>query len=152
MVSFKIKWMDLFIGALSLVLLAGTFALSASFPEPHDAQLGAAVFPRITSALLAVFGVYIAIAALRKRSDASLRIGNAKQVFLALASLLLYGLFLKRVGFVILTPFFIAAILAIMKYSRAIVIALTSILSTAGIYLIFKILLSVPLPEGLLGY
>jgi len=152
MVSFKTKWLDLFIGAASIVIVVATYMMSASFPEPHEAQLGAAVFPRIVSALLVVFGVFIAVTALRRKGEARVRIGNAKQVFLSLAALLLYGIFLKKAGFLILTPFFIAAVLAIIKYSRAIVIALTSILSTAAIYIIFKMLLAVPLPEGLLGF
>lgn len=151
-VSFKVKWLDLFLGILSIVLLVIVFVLSASFPEPHEAQLGAAVFPRIIALVLAVVGVYILVRAMGKKSNAAVDINNAQKVFLTFFILLLYGLFLKKVGFVILTPVFIAALLFLMKFSNVVTNLLTSILTTAGIYLIFKVLLSVPLPEGILGF
>jgi len=152
MVSFKVRWLDLFLGILSVVLLVGVFVLSASFPEPHEAQLGAAVFPRIIALILAVVGVYISFRALKKRSDAAVDINNAKKVFISFFILLLYGLFLKKVGFIILTPIFIAVLFFLMKFSNVVINLLTSILTTAGIYVIFKVLLSVPLPEGILGF
>ncbi len=79
-------------------------------------------------------------------------IENAKMVFFTFFILLLYGLLVKKAGFLILTPVFIAVLLNIMKYSTIIINLLTSILTTAGIYLVFKIFLSVPLPEGILGF
>lgn len=151
-VSFKVKWLDLFLGILSIVLLTIVFVLSASFPKPHEAQLGAAVFPRIVALVLAVVGVYILVRAMGKKSDAAVDINNAQKVLLTFFILLLYGLFLKKVGFVILTPVFIAALLFLMKFSNVVTNLLTSILTTAGIYIIFKVLLSVPLPEGILGF
>jgi hypothetical protein len=152
MVSFKVRWLDLLLGILSIVLLVGVFVLSASFPKPHEAQLGAAVFPRIVALILAVVGVYIAFRALEKKSNATVDINNAKKVFLSFLILLLYGLFLKKVGFIILTPIFIVALFALMKFSNIVINLLTSILTTAGIYIVFRILLSVPLPEGILGF
>jgi hypothetical protein len=152
MVSFKVRWLDLFLGILSVALLVAVFALSASFPEPHEAQLGAAVFPRIVAILLAVVGVYISFRALEKKSGAAIDINNAKKVFFSFLILLLYGLFLKKVGFIILTPVFIAALLFLMKFSNVVINLLTSILTTAGMYVIFRVLLSVPLPEGILRF
>ncbi|HBE46349.1 conserved membrane hypothetical protein [uncultured spirochete] len=152
MVSFKVKWLDLFLGLIGIALLIGVYILSESFPEPHEAQLGASVFPRIVSALLAVVGIFIALQSLKKKSNAELHIENAKMVFFTFFILLLYGLLVKKAGFLILTPVFIAVLLNIMKYSTIIINLLTSILTTAGIYLVFKIFLSVPLPEGILGF
>jgi CDP-diglyceride synthetase len=152
MISFKVRWLDLFLGILSVALLVVIFALSASFPKPHEGQLGAAIFPRIIALLLAIVGIYISYQAIRRKSSAKVDINSTEKVFLSFLILLLYGLFLKKVGFVILTPVFIAVLLVLMKFSNIMINILTSILTTAGIYIIFKILLSVPLPEGILGF
>ncbi len=152
MISFKVRWLDLFLGILSIVLLFIVFILSASFPEPHEAQLGAAVFPRIVVLVLAVVGVYIFAQAMGKKNNATVDINNAQKVILSFFILLLYGLFLKKIGFIILTPIFIAVLLFLMRFSNVVINLLTSMLTTAGIYIIFKILLSVPLPEGILRF
>lgn len=152
MVSFKAKWLDLLLGIVSIVLLLGVFIISADFPKPHVAQLGASVFPRIIVVILAIVGIYISFQAFGDRTLPKVEIKNAAKVVLSFFILLFYGLFLKSVGFLILTPVFIAALLYLMKFSNVLIDILTSILTTAGIYVIFKILLSVPLPEGLLGF
>jgi Tripartite tricarboxylate transporter TctB family. len=90
MVSFKVKWLDLFLGLIGIALLIGVYILSESFPEPHEDQLGASVFPRIVSALLAVVGIFIALQSLKKKSNAELHIENAKMVFLLFYSFALW--------------------------------------------------------------
>lgn len=152
MVSFKERWLDLFLGVLSIVLLVGVFIMSATFPEPHVAQLGASVFPRIIAVILAVVGIYISVSSLNKKTQRNIGISNASKVFISFLILLLYGLLLKKIGFIILTPVFIAALLFLMRFSSLVVDLLTSVLTTAGIYIVFKVLLSVPLPEGILGF
>jgi putative tricarboxylic transport membrane protein len=152
MVSFKVKWLDLILSLFSIVMFVGVFVLSASFPEPHEAQLGASVFPRIIAIILAVVSIYIAFSSMKKKTQATVKIDNATKVFISFLILLLYGLFLKKVGFIILTPIFIAALLFLMRFSSVLINILTSILTTAGIYIVFKVLLSVPLPEGILGF
>ncbi len=150
MVTVRTKWIDLGVGIASVAMALGVFVLSAGFPEPHDAQLGAAVFPRIVAVALAVFGCSIALRALAGRTTGVVTIANAARVSASFAVLLAYGLLLKRVGFLVLTPLFIASVLGIMRFSRPLRIALVSILSTACIYVLFRLLLSVPLPEGIL--
>lgn len=152
MFSFKIRWLDFFIGILGIALFAAVFIFSASFPAPHQAQLGAAVFPRIVVILLAVEALYIALKSFKKTASGSLEIQNASKVALAFITLLAYGLLLKKVGFVILTPIFITLLLMMMKFSRTLINIITALVTTGAIYVVFKLLLSVPLPEGILGF
>ncbi len=152
MFSLKIRWLDLLIGILGAALLLIVFIVSASFPAPHQAQLGASVFPRIIVILLAVIALYIAFTSFRKTSTDSIEIHNASKVALSFILLFAYGLLLKKIGFVILTPIFITLLLVLMKFSRILLNVIAALVTTGAIYVVFRLFLSVPLPEGILGF
>jgi len=153
----RTAFVDIAVGAVAIALLVAVVVLSERFPLPHRFQLGAAVFPRTVAALLALVGGMIAltriVAALRKAGAATtdyVVIESPGQVFAALGALVLYGMFLRPLGFLIVTPLFLLFMLRLLGVRSWIAVVLIAALSTAGIWIVFDMLLGVPLPNGLL--
>jgi hypothetical protein len=139
--------------AIALVSLGFAFYIfieSAGFPRPHESQLGAAVFPRILAVLLFCFGGLIV---LNGRADQDhLEINNLGQVLLSLGILVVYGFVLKTIGFLLATPPFIAALLFVLRVRKTTYLLSAAFGATIVIYGVFRVLLAVPLPEGILGF
>jgi len=153
----RTAFVDIAVGFAAIALLVAVVVLSERFPLPHRFQLGAAVFPRIVAVLLALVGGSIAltriVAGLRKTTAATTEyvvIESPRHVLAALAALILYGMFLRPLGFLIVTPMFLLFTLRLLGVRSWIVIVLIAALSTAGIWIVFDMLLGVPLPNGLL--
>jgi putative tricarboxylic transport membrane protein len=154
----RTAFVDIVVGFAAIALLVGVVVLSERFPQPHRFQLGAAVFPRTVAALLALVGGSIAltriVAALRRASAANtdlVEIESPRQVFTALAALILFGMLLRPLGFLIVTPLFLLFMMRLLGVRSWVAVVLTAALSTAGIWIVFDRLLGVPLPNGLLG-
>lgn len=154
----RTAFVDIVVGFAAIALLVAVVVLSERFPQPHRFELGAAVFPRIVAALLALVGGSIAVtrivAGLRKATAATTEyvvIESPRHVLAALGALILYGMFLRPLGFLIVTPLFLLFMLRLLGVRSRIAVVLISALSTAGIWIVFDRLLGVPLPNGLLG-
>lgn len=62
--------------------------------------------------------------------------------------MLLYGILLERIGFLFSTPLFIFAYMTVLGQRRVQVKVSTAAAATIVLYLLFNILLQVPLPRG----
>ncbi len=71
---------------------------------------------------------------------------------LGVAILFFYALVIERVGFVITTLIFLVAWMWVIERLRWWIIISISVGTTAGLYLIFSLLLEVPLPAGFLQW
>jgi putative tricarboxylic transport membrane protein len=115
-----------------------------------------AVFPRTVSAAMILFAtVYIAVALLRPSPRAAPARGSAWRRFALVAVMAAWSIFLEKVGFLSTSVACYAAILVIANYDRwtprmAVVYALSGGAVLGGLYAIFKFVLLVPLPAGLL--
>jgi putative tricarboxylic transport membrane protein len=69
-----------------------------------------------------------------------------------LLALVLYGILFEWLGSLLSTVFFIAFLMRVIETKRWITVALVSVVSSVSVYVLFKILLQVRLPEGLLGF
>ncbi|MGE5618362.1 MAG: tripartite tricarboxylate transporter TctB family protein [Sphingomonadaceae bacterium] len=144
---------DLALGAISLAIAAAVWLETADYPVQADISrgLGPAFFPRLLGALIAVFGIVIILSALRASRDAaSPLLPNAMPVAL-LGVMGAYSVLLVPVGFAIATPLFLlaGATMLGLRLQKGILFALGL---TAATYLVFKVMLAVPLPMGeLLG-
>jgi len=147
--STKIKHIDLIVGLLSVGVALYVFIESASFPLPHQSQLGAAVFPRILVILLVVLGLWISATGMKRKEDATIH--HIKEVVLCLFGLIFYGAAIKPLGFLITTPIFIIFTLYILGVRRITSMIIISVGTTGTIFFIFRFLLSVPLPPGIIA-
>lgn len=75
-----------------------------------------------------------------------------KRVGMVVASLILYNLLLKPLGFILVTFLFVAFLVRFIFPQSWLRTAVTAALSTAGAQLVFVTLLEIHFPKGLLGF
>lgn len=142
---------DLLAGAAVMVVAALAVGVAARFPSPGGAVPGPAVFPIGMAVLWGVAGLALLVSGVRKTTVAepAARAGWRPWALLALAAA--YAAAMPWLGFISSSALFVGLALRTLGYRhgwRAAAIGLT-----AGfvVYLIFGVVMSVPLPEGLLG-
>jgi putative tricarboxylic transport membrane protein len=146
---------DLGGGLLSAALGAAVLLHVRTFPQLPDGQPGPALFPGIVGALLVVFGLVLAVRALLTRDRAvapgapTARHGIVKAIAV-LGFVLAYLLLAETLGFVI-TMAVLLFLLTWLLGVKPLVAAASAVVTTGVIVLLFRELLFVPLPVGLLG-
>ena len=140
--------------------MAGAAAalLASGLAWYHATEFSAmgAVFPRTVAAAMAIFAlVYIVVALARPSTQpAPARGSNWRRAALA-AVLVAWSVFLEQVGFLATSVACYAAILVIANYDRwtprmALAYAAIGTAVLGGLYAIFRFVLQVPLPAGML--
>lgn len=115
-----------------------------------------AVFPRTVAAAMMIFAiVYIAVSILRPSAPATPPKGSAWRRVALVAVLIAWSVLLERVGFLATSIACFAAILVIANYDRwtprsAATYAVAGAAVVGGLYAIFRFVLQVPLPAGIL--
>lgn len=144
---------DAVIGAL-LLLVAGAVLMRAStFPTLPDQPLGPGTFPMLVAAVMGLCGTTLVLHGLRTRApivalaDWMRAPGAVRRMAAVPAFVVLYILLSQRVGFLILMPPLLFALLLVMAV-RPLTAALTALAGTAMIWLLFVRILLVPLPLG----
>lgn len=146
---------SLFWAGVGVVFCAGSLAYGfGSTGVP-----GAAFLPFLTGLSLVVLSILNLAVALRKK-----RVGpspdqaptgypagkKAKRILVVLAALLFYVIALERLGFLMTSFSFMAAVIA-LDFRRWPLVVLASACFTAFFFILFKVVLRVPLPLGILG-
>ena len=115
-----------------------------------------AVFPRTLSiAMIIGAAAYIVVALLRPAPQAAHAPGSTWRRFALVGVMAAWSLLLESVGFLAMSSACFAAILLIANYDRwtprmALVYTAASAIVVGGLYAIFRFVLLVPLPEGML--
>jgi len=149
------------IAGIAFFAFAGLLYIAAGFMPTRQGgipALNTGFYPRILAILLAVLSVLMVIEALRINNTNKVESWwNTKTAFLmfavTLAMLVLYVFVMKLFGFATASFLFITAMMWMLtdKASRKPVLILgISVGITAIIYTIFKMILSIPFPQGLL--
>ena len=73
-------------------------------------------------------------------------------IILVLAFLFIYAIVLEKLGFVVSTLLFIAALLMIIERKKWHIVAIIAILSTLAFYIVFQVWLQSNLPKGVFGF
>jgi hypothetical protein len=135
--------------AVVLLLISGyVMWVTGSYPA-QEMTLGPAFFPRLVSGILAALAVGIfAAAAVGRRQEAPVKPPRAS-LHRTLACLGLYVALLPHAGFIFATPVFLCVSGFVQgedlrKWWKAVVVS--SVATTAALYYVFVVLLSVPLP------
>ncbi len=114
------------------------------------------VFPRTVSAAMILFaGLYIVMAVLRPGPPRPVERGSAFRRAVLFGVMVAWALLLERVGFLATSVAAFTAILLAANYDRwtprrAVGYALAGALVLGGLYAIFRFVLQVPLPQGML--
>ena len=127
------------------------------FPSLDNGYPGPALFPSVLAVLFILCGIGLIIQGVRQREKllkldtGTLRLSGSLNIFFVLGTIVCYILLAETIGFLI---FSFMVLLILMKWLK--VKTLSSIAMSIGvtlvIYLLFAIVLLVPLPWGLWGW
>lgn len=139
------KKLDLLLGGI-LVAVAGIFYY-LTFQLPENSR----IYPLFVITLLLFLTVIHIIISLRKKEDPGEKSGFEeflpKQFYTVLGLSGLYVALINIIGYISSTFIYITATLIALKTDKKVSLAI-SIGVSAAIYVLFKILLRVPLPKG----
>ena len=139
-------------GLFLLLLSSAIWILSSSFPPSDIANTpGPNFFPRMVASIMVVLTVLMLIENVRKNEKSKLfdwaSPGMVRNLLLFVLSAVYCGL-LGYIGFLILTPICLLIMMLIMQRKGMLGwMMFSSLAATAAIYLVFQVLLDVPLPE-----
>ena len=126
-----------------------SFAISTGLASD---RLGPAFFPRVLAVLLTLLALVLIVRAASDRSDPSpqspVRTGRLVAV---LALTVGWAILLPELGFLVVTPFLMAAVIWVLGLHRWRPIVGVALGATLVLYLVFVRILNVLLPMGLLG-
>lgn len=138
-------------GLFLLALAAGVWILTANFP-PSDIENtpGPAFFPRLVALVMVVLTALMLLENARKNERSRLfdwaSPGMVRNALLFALAAVYCGL-LSSVGFLLLTPVFLLLMMRVMQRRGMFGwMTFSSLAATAAIYLVFQVLLDVPLP------
>ena len=150
------KRYNLIFSIILIVIVVLIYQWSINFPENTPGSgLGPGFFPRILIIMMLFISIYlIATSIIKKKKEKSVSVGfnvnKLKKPILIVCLTILYTITLNYLGFLLDTIIYliITSILFGNKYLQSL---LFSIIFTFLVYLIFKKMLRVPLPPGILG-
>lgn len=105
------------------------------------------VFPIMSAGLLLLCAVYLlAEILIKKKQVVKLEGVNLTMVGVTILTLIVYVLLLKKIGYIIDTLLLCAFIMRSLGYKKYGIIAICSVVTILAVFVIFKVLLAVPLP------
>ena len=158
---------DLFIALILCILGITVFFLSGTIQTmllvERSSIVNSQFYPKLLSLLLVFCGVLLGVqAAVRKRvqsggpeREEGNQAGGSEgmsRILITGAVSVLYLLLFLPLGFLLSTVLFMAALLVLLGGRTWHGIAIPAILVPVGIYVLFRFLLGVPLPRGVLGF
>ncbi|SFT86091.1 tripartite tricarboxylate transporter TctB family protein [Sedimentitalea nanhaiensis] len=149
------KLNDAVLGTIFVLIALVVLFQARTFPTLPNQPYGPGTFPAIVACIMLLCGGGLILNGVRSRDPVLVLSGwirtpgAAGRMTAMVAFVVLYILFSKQIGFPLLVPVLLTALLWVMqvRLSMAVPIAL---LTTGAIWMLFSKLLMVPLPLGLL--
>ncbi len=138
-----------------MIVSAGTVLLSSKLPFGSFATPGAGFLPFSVGVLMFLLSLILFIQSFSKEEEGRKALwakGGTGRVLLILLSLVLYGLFLEKLGFILTTFLLMGFLLLAIGKVRKSVVVLLSLISSLGCYGVFQVWLNVQLPKGIFGF
>jgi len=138
-----------------MIVSAITVFLSLRLPFGSFATPGAGFLPILVGVLMFLLSLILFIQSFSKEKEEIKALwakGGTARVLLILASLVFYGLFLEKLGFILMTFLLMGFLLLAIGKVRKSVVVLLSLFSSLGCYGVFQLWLNVQLPKGIFGF
>ncbi|QGU94723.1 hypothetical protein GOM49_06085 [Clostridium bovifaecis] len=148
------KKADIISAILFLIFAALVIISTSQFPDfSGEGVTGPDFFPRVLGIILIVLSILLFINAILSKDNGKTGLFDkaAIRAYITIGAVLIYVVLMNILGFIIVNFLFLFGLIRYYGLKNYLKVALTSVVGTAGIYCIFKILLAVPLPTGLLG-
>lgn len=138
---------------LSLPVVMAALGIFVLIKAESIKPKSAATFPRICAVLMLV-GVAVTILQIlvTKKKTTHFEGLRVEKALLLLLMILLYTILLPRIGYIIPTLLLCACIILLLNYRKLPVIGLCSCIAVVVIFVLFKIILKVPLPMLFLDF
>lgn len=147
--------LDLHSSLFWMIVSAMTIFLSSKLPFGDVSSPGAGFLPLLVAVLMFLLSLSLFVQQLFNQKEGRKALwarGGTVRVLLILASLALYGFFLEKLGFILMTFLLMGfLLLAIGKVGKPMVVLL-SLASSLGCYAVFEVWLNVQLPKGVFGF
>lgn len=149
------RWLDLRSSIFWMTVSALTIFLSSKLPFGSFANPGAGFLPLLVGGLMFLLSFALFMQQVFKAEQGKKSLwakGGTPRVLLILASLVLYGIFLEKLGFILMTFLLMGFLLLAIGKVRKPVVVLLSLISSLGCYGVFQVWLNVQLPRGIFGF
>ena len=145
----KTLFVDMVTGILLMALSAYWFNEARQMPQV-DLGLGPGGYPMFISAGLFFMGLLLTIISIRKglpKPEGKIDWKTLSRLVIFVAVSFAYVRAMRYLGFLLLTPFYIFFACWFFQYRKKIVAAIASIVVTAVLFVVFRMLFFVPLPD-----
>ncbi len=146
----KINWADICVSLALYALSVFVFVYSSGFKKTMDRSLNPSVWPRIICALLCLMATIQLVNALRGKVTINASFSNFWRVLVAMAMLIAYALLLKKIGFIVCSLVLMIGLLLLFDVKKKWIYVVLPVVTIALVYYLFKNMLRVPLPKGIL--
>lgn len=141
-------------GILMVILGVAAVVMAQSITQAVNSnEPGPRLFPMIAGVGIAVCGLLVALQAKPEEEEPYLDKAGWKRLAISLAAMLVYYFALTNLGFLLSTPFFTYAIIAILagkKKTNPAVTVVVALITTIALYLTFQKAFAIMLPAGTL--
>jgi putative tricarboxylic transport membrane protein len=136
--------------ALVVIVLATIFySMIGGMDEPYSSgALAASTYPRLILACIIVLSCLLIIRPVSGEPPINSISMRGLAVILLVAG---YVFVIESVGFFVLTPVFLFIVPLVVGYRHHVANAACAVLVTVALYVVFILVLNIPLPAGLLG-
>jgi len=148
-----VKKADIFVGLLILFLSVSVFVMTQQFVGKVYTGYGPDRFPRFLAVVWSVLGIMLIVNAVRNKffeEDMKLTAYGLMRVSVVLGMTAAALIAMNFIGFITATMIYIFLIMSYLKEKSWSGRIITSIGVTLGIYLIFRYVMVIPLPEFIL--
>lgn len=140
----------------SLIFMAQSKKLSGMGVIGGELTLGADFLPFWLSIIMLILSIFLFLSGILLHTEGKTRIllpeyMGWKRIFYIVAGLFGYLLILERIGFALSTFIFLILTMILLERHKSLIAFIVSVLVTSGLYLLFKLWLKAPLPEGIFG-
>lgn len=158
--------MEVILNTMFISIAIGMFIISKDYRFVRGTLLGSRTFPILIGSIMSVFGIVNISIALKNFlsetepeniQEVEVKSGNKLhdcirlyRVQIAIGLMVIYYILLTLIGFILATFIFLPLILYVLEYRKPIHVILVTVLGVAFLYISFKVLLGVPLPEAIL--
>lgn len=131
-----------------LFIILSLFVIASAVPMGKEG-----FFPIMSAVVLLLCAIYLFFESVIKREAVVKLEGvNLGKVGITLLILIVYAVLMKKIGYVIDTFLLCVFIIRFLGYKNLIVTALCAILTVCATFVVFKLMLSVPLPMIFLNF
>lgn len=151
------KKADLITGIVLLILSGYVITEALQMPPSATFGPGSGFLPFWLGVILAALSLYLIVkTSLRRKDESDVPPFPGKQGILTvvkvLAGLALFTILMETLGFIVNTFLFVAYLMGVVQREGRRSVLLTAVLTTAGLYIVFQVLLGIALPRNMFGF